>query len=157
MTIIHELNVWDYEPWSGAVDTYERISNAGKLGLLDQILDEIYDSESMTDTQLNDLLWFEPDTVYEWLGMKTDEQIEEERKDRAERRNKLAELAATDDAAVFCHIWSNDLNLPCNHCPLFYAADCDDPMMLVACRDDIETTIQDLQDELDDEEEEETI
>ena len=154
MLIVHEMSIEDYEPWSGAVDTYERIVKADKLQELEYILDDVFQNATCTDTELNDLLWFESDTVYEWLGMKTDEEIEKERKNRAERRKKLAELAATDDAEVFCNIWANDLDLPCNHCPLFHAADCDDPLMLVAYRDDIEAAIQGLQEELDDEEEE---
>lgn len=32
----------------------------------------------MTETELNDLLRFEADTVYEWLGMRSETQIREE-------------------------------------------------------------------------------
>ena len=32
----------------------------------------------MTETELNDLLWFDSETVYEWLGIRSEGQIEKE-------------------------------------------------------------------------------
>lgn len=63
-----------YTPWSGAVDTWDNLEKFGKIDLLEQILDDAYYNESigealMTETELNDLLWFEPETVYEWVGL----------------------------------------------------------------------------------------
>lgn len=76
-TITKTMDIYDFEPWSGAVDTYERIEREGKLDELDDVLDEIY-PDGIDETELNDLLWFEPETVYEWLGMRTESEIREE-------------------------------------------------------------------------------
>ena len=76
-TITKTMDIYDFEPWSGAVDTYERIEREGKLDELDDILDEVY-PDGIDETELNDLLWFEPETVYEWLGMRTESEIREE-------------------------------------------------------------------------------
>ena len=76
-TITKTMDIYDFEPWSGAVDTYERIEREGKLGELDDVLDEVY-PDGIDETELNDLLWFEPETVYEWLGMRTESEIREE-------------------------------------------------------------------------------
>ena len=65
----------NYEPWSGAIDTFETIEREGKLDDLEQLLNEIY-SEGMSETQLNDLLWFESDWVFEMLGIKDEEEEE---------------------------------------------------------------------------------
>lgn len=84
-TITKTMDIYDFEPWSGAVDTYERIEREGKLAELDDVLDEIY-PDGIDETELNDLLWFEPETVYEWLGMRTESEIREEISDVEEER-----------------------------------------------------------------------
>lgn len=77
LTITKTMDIYDYEPWSGAVYTYERIAREGKLDELDGVLEEVY-PEGIDETELNDLLWFEPETVYEWLDMRTEAEIREE-------------------------------------------------------------------------------
>lgn len=88
MTITYELDLNRFEAWSGAKETLERIQREGKCGLLEQILEDIY-PDGMTETQLNDLLWFDSESVYEWLGIRSEEQIEREIKEAEE---ELAEV-----------------------------------------------------------------
>ena len=92
MTITYELDLRNFEAWSGAKDTLERIINEGKCGLLEQILDDTFPN-GMTETELNDLLWFESETVYEWLGIRSEEQIQKEIEEaEAELEDNLNEL-----------------------------------------------------------------
>lgn len=77
MTITYELDLQNFKAWSGAKDTLERIQREGKCDLLEQILEDTY-PEGMTETELNDLLRFEPETVYEWLDIRSKEQIKKE-------------------------------------------------------------------------------
>ena len=88
MTITYELDLNSFEAWSGAKDTLDRIQREGKCSLLEQILEDIY-PDGMTETELNDLLWFEPETVYEWLGIRSEGQIE---KEIEEAEEELAEV-----------------------------------------------------------------
>lgn len=74
LKIISDLS--DYQPWSGAVETYERIKDAGKLDAFEAEMELIY-PEGLTMTELNDILWFEPEWVYELLGMDNDEEYDE--------------------------------------------------------------------------------
>lgn len=74
MYIKYELNLKTFDAWSGAIDTLERIENAGKCEELESILENLY-PDGMTETELNDLLWFEKDLLYEWLQMKSEDQI----------------------------------------------------------------------------------
>lgn len=67
----------DFRPWSGAIDAWERIEKAGKVDELEFILDDVY-PDNMSDTELNDLFWFEPETVFSWLGMDTDDEEEDD-------------------------------------------------------------------------------
>lgn len=77
MMIKSDISLENFEAWNGAVDTLNRIINENKCDELESMLEDLY-PEGMTDTQLNDLLWFESDTVFEWLGIRTYDQIKEE-------------------------------------------------------------------------------
>lgn len=80
MTITYELDLDSFKAWSGAVDTLDRIQREGKCGKLENILEDLY-PDGMTETQLNDLLWFDSEQVYEWLGIRSEEQIRKEIKE----------------------------------------------------------------------------
>jgi len=70
LKLIKPLN--DYKPWSGAVDTWEKIVDAGLVDQLDSILEEIY-PDGLTEGELNDLLWFEPEWILDALGLDSEE------------------------------------------------------------------------------------
>ena len=88
MTITYELDLNSFEAWSGAKDTLDRIQREGKCSLLEQILEDTY-PDGMTETELNDLLWFDSESVYEWLGIRSEEQIEKEIKEAEEELEEL--------------------------------------------------------------------
>lgn len=60
------------EVWQGAVDTLDRIENEGKQDELMEFL-ESYFVDVPTMTEVNDLLWFESDYIFESLGMEVEE------------------------------------------------------------------------------------
>ena len=63
----------EYSPWSGAVDTYNKIEEAGLLGDLESALEDIY-PEGIDQTSLNDLLWFEPEYVLSLVGLESEDE-----------------------------------------------------------------------------------
>lgn len=92
MTITYELDLNRFEAWSGAKETLERIQREGKCTELENILEELY-PDGMTETELNDLLWFDSESVYEWLGIRSEEQIKKEIEEaEAELEDKLSDL-----------------------------------------------------------------
>ena len=92
MTITYELDLNSFQAWSGAKDTLERIQREGKCAELENVLEELY-PDGMTETELNDLLWFESETAYEWLGIRSEGQIEKEIEEaEAELEEKLSDL-----------------------------------------------------------------
>ena len=88
MTITYELDLNSFQAWSGAKDTLDRVQREGKCAELENILEELH-PDGMTETELNDLLWFDSESVYEWLGIRSEEQIEKEIKEAEE---ELAEV-----------------------------------------------------------------
>jgi hypothetical protein len=67
----------DFDAWSGAKDTKETILNAGKDDEFDNLIDELY-PDGLSDTQLNDILWFDSEWVFEQLGISEEEDPEDE-------------------------------------------------------------------------------
>ena len=67
----------NFDAWSGAVDTKERIIQEGKADEFDNLIDELY-PDGLSETQLNDILWFEEDWLFEMLGISDEEEDENE-------------------------------------------------------------------------------
>lgn len=97
----------DYKPWSGAVDTYNTIRDAGKLDALESYLEELY-PEGIDMTQINDILWFDGDQVLEALGISDEEDIEDEAKDNSADIEKKSEINA-DPKVVIDKLEKGDL------------------------------------------------
>lgn len=72
--ISYDLLDGTYKPWSGAVDTWETIEEEGLLDELDSLLEDIY-PDGLSETELNDLLWFDKDWVFEQLGISDGEEF----------------------------------------------------------------------------------
>jgi hypothetical protein len=70
----------DYIPWGGAAETWDRISDEGKIEELDNLLEDAY-PDGISLTELNDLLWFEQDWIFEELNIAEDEEEEEDSSD----------------------------------------------------------------------------
>lgn len=79
----------DYEPWSGAVETWDKIVQEDKVDQLDFELEMIY-PDGLTVTELNDILWFEPEWVFELLGISNedDDDLDEACKGKKRSKNK---------------------------------------------------------------------
>lgn len=73
MKIYTEQGLNSFQPWSGATTTYNRVAEAEKLDELECILEDIY-PEGMSETELNDLFWFDADWIYETLNMHNEDE-----------------------------------------------------------------------------------
>ena len=72
MTIKTETNLRNFKAWGGAINTKKIILDAGLEEEFEMLIDELY-PEGLTDTELNDLLWFDSDWILEALGIKEEE------------------------------------------------------------------------------------
>ena len=68
MKITSEMSLKNCKAWSGAKDTLNKLIELDKCEDLEFILEDEYPN-GLTDTQLNDLLWFDKDWIYETLGI----------------------------------------------------------------------------------------
>ena len=67
MKIITEQPLRDFQFWSGAKDNAKELTYE-QWDELESMLDDIY-PDGLTDTQLNDIMWFSYDEVREWLNI----------------------------------------------------------------------------------------
>ena len=68
MKITSEISLKNFKAWSGAKDTLNKLIELDKCDDLEFILDDLY-PDGLTDTQLNDILWFDDEWIYETLGI----------------------------------------------------------------------------------------
>ena len=70
MTIKTEQSLRSFEFWSGAKANAEMMT-AEELDSVENVLEELY-PEGMTDTEINDLFWFDFDYVCDLIGLEYD-------------------------------------------------------------------------------------
>ena len=71
MIIKTEKDLTNFDFWSGAVLLANRLTYI-ELKQITKQLEEFY-PEGMTDTQINDLFWFDEDFICEIIGEKTED------------------------------------------------------------------------------------
>lgn len=78
MQIKKVYDLEDFQPWSGAVDTWEKILEADKVAEVEIMLEDTYAGDEIEETTLNDTLWFDSDYVLDYLGLlPSDDESEE--------------------------------------------------------------------------------
>ena len=68
MKITSEMSLKNFKAWSGAKDTLNKLIELDKCDELEFILDDLYPN-GLTETELNDILWFDDEWIYETLGI----------------------------------------------------------------------------------------
>jgi hypothetical protein len=73
MKVINEdFNLENFQAWSGAIETQKAIIEQGLSDEFENLLNELY-PDGLTETQINDILWFEEDFLKENIGLKIEE------------------------------------------------------------------------------------
>ena len=76
MKVTTEQSLSNFNFWSGAKDNASELT-AAQLDTVESILEDIY-PDGMNESAINDLFWFDFETVKEWLGIEEEEEEEEE-------------------------------------------------------------------------------
>ena len=67
-TFNEDTKLVNFDTWSGATDTKQIILQNNKGEDFDSLIEDLY-PEGLSVTQLNDILWFESDWIFESLGI----------------------------------------------------------------------------------------
>ena len=69
MKLHTETNLLSFDAWSGAKETKETIVQNNKADDFDSLIEELY-PDGLSETDLNDLLWFDDAFIFESLGIR---------------------------------------------------------------------------------------
>ena len=75
MRVYKEIPLTEFEFWAGAKDTVKYLTDF-ELKEIEQILEDLF-PESLSETDINDIFWFEQDLIAEWLGYEDFDEIME--------------------------------------------------------------------------------
>ena len=67
--ITKNIDLYDFQAWAGAVDTFNKIKEEDKVRDLHYFLEDLY-PDGISETILNDLLWHESEYVYKSLNIR---------------------------------------------------------------------------------------
>lgn len=78
MNYTKEFNLLTFEAWSGATKTKQTIIDNDKVDEFNDLLEDFYADSTIfdsvpTERNINDLLWFEDDYIFEQLGIVIDQ------------------------------------------------------------------------------------
>lgn len=71
-TFNEDTKLVNFEAWSGAIDTKQIILDNNKGEDFNALIEELY-PDGLSETALNDILWFEEEWIFESLGIKIQE------------------------------------------------------------------------------------
>ena len=72
-TFNDDTRLCDFKAWSGGEDTKNTILEHNKGDEFDSLIEELY-PDGLSETQLNDILWFDSDWCLETLGITEEEE-----------------------------------------------------------------------------------
>ena len=106
MKSIEEMSLENFKAWSGGKDTMDDLSHSD-LERLEANLEELY-PDGMTDTQLNDILWFERDWIAETLGYRNYEALAKQDDEDWEDHYRTILLEAYNEYEDYVEDWVNE-------------------------------------------------
>ena len=74
MKVYYELDLKNFEAWGGAIETL-RVLDYEQINQLESMMEDSFGDE-VSETTVNDFLWFDTDTIAEWLGFGSWEELE---------------------------------------------------------------------------------
>ena len=119
MTYTVETSLADFPAWSGAVHTLDVLIEKGLCDTVEACLEEAL-GEDISDTDINDTLWFERDMIAEWCGFSSWEALENGK----EEEEETEEEEENNNFSRWCANQSRD----CSGCPyqkLLKLGDCE--------------------------------
>ena len=63
-----ECSLDDFEAWSGGKDTLDVLRQKGDCDAVESLIEECYPDSDISETGINDFLWFERDYIAQHLG-----------------------------------------------------------------------------------------
>lgn len=96
-----EDSLFNFPFWSGATDNSQLLSTK-QFDIVEEMLEKCAPEDGWSDTAINDMFWFDFDTICEWLGYKDGEHLEKDVSNQEiEEAQEWADETSTDYNALF--------------------------------------------------------
>jgi len=96
-----EDSLSNFNFWSGGKDNADLLSSE-QLDTVEQMLEDIEPEAGWSDTAINDMFWFDFNTICDWLGYKDGEHLEKDvSNDDIQEAEDWAEDMSTDYDSLF--------------------------------------------------------
>lgn len=96
-----EDSLSNFKFWSGAEERASLL-NKEQFDYVEQELEEMESADGWSDTAINDIFWFEFDTICDWLGYKDEEHLREDiSNDDIQEAEDWADNMSTDYDSLF--------------------------------------------------------
>lgn len=86
MKYIVEESISNFDAWSGGKYTKDELTEE-QLNQVEELIDDIF-SKTPTQTEINDFLWFERDTIAQHLGFSDWEHLNQEEEEEEEEEEE---------------------------------------------------------------------
>lgn len=96
MKIYIDNSLENFDAWSGGADTLRALTHE-QCEEVETIICELY-PDGMSDTELNDLLWFDRDSIAAWLGFDDFEALERHNNGEDEEEKEEEEEEEEEEA-----------------------------------------------------------
>lgn len=90
MKYIVEESLSNFDAWSGGKDTKDELTEE-QLSQVEDFIEELYPDNPPTQTDINDILWFERDAIAQHLGFSDWEHLNQEEDDDDEEEDEEEE------------------------------------------------------------------
>lgn len=82
MKVTYEFDLSEFKAWSGAVETLRKIrtfdlNHPGAMNAAQQFIEECLGDEA-TETEINDMLWFEDDAILAAIGYTDEDSVDKD-------------------------------------------------------------------------------
>lgn len=67
MKYIVEDSLRNFKAWSGGANTLKELT-LDEIDIVEEGITEVYERCELTETNINNFLWFETDVIAKWLG-----------------------------------------------------------------------------------------
>lgn len=104
MKIYSEISLSEFDFWSGAKEFAAQLTEK-QFDMVESILEDCY-PDGLTDTEINDLFWFDQDTVREWADMPCEE-LEDIPEEAQEVLNEYYDLDSFDGSTEAVEEYEN--------------------------------------------------
>ena len=72
MLVYSEISLMQFETWSGATETKKIIIENDKVEEFEDLIEGSF-PDGLSATRLNDILWFDREQIFEYLGIENEE------------------------------------------------------------------------------------